>query len=283
MSQHQHSIPDLWRLKEDAERLYKSFLCRLMMHDMQERIVTACRVIRRHAAKAPETRDALFTFGHEIDALFELQNYRGVLRQLRLRERMLFGSRLDLLRLPPSSGQMIEFQYAPVHYFLGNFSVGCILLEAALRPWFAVEKPDSLYIITRVCDGRNRSAGRHNVTLAQFYKRLNKKLSEWADWEPFVKGFDPRVFRLAGMSRLDLLNDCDKLPEFYRRLSDIAKQKGTSLGSGKSTLLDSPAKIRQQKDQMQSHKDFLKRTEPQRTPTDIKLKGLFPEMRVLLK
>src|SRR5262249_33026250 len=116
-------IPDLWQLKEDAERLYSLYLSYLMQARRNEEIVSACRQIRRYSVRGPGLRKGLFTFWREIEALCELKRYQIAWRQLRRYGVNLLGKRLDLTRLEetPTIGLSLEFHYAPLLYFLGRY------------------------------------------------------------------------------------------------------------------------------------------------------------------
>jgi hypothetical protein len=71
------AVPDLWRAGDDALRLYELYLIRLLMNDLHDRIISACRIIRRYAARGPGRQEGLFTFSWEIDSLCALQQYEA--------------------------------------------------------------------------------------------------------------------------------------------------------------------------------------------------------------
>jgi hypothetical protein len=44
-------------------------------------------------------------------------------------------------------------------------------------------------------------------TLYHLYQKLGKSLVEWPNWQPFVTGFHPKLFVLAGIAQEDLIAD----------------------------------------------------------------------------
>jgi hypothetical protein len=257
-------IPDLWRMKEDAARLYQLCLCRLQMHDQHERVVSACRQIRRHAARGPGPAEGWFTFYFAIDSLCELGNYRAAWRQLRLREELAFGERFDLVRREwtPTDWWDLAFYYAPLLFFLGRYRRGCALLETSLGFCFGGKKTRSFDLLFHVSSGDTEPRHRCGVALSHFYTRLGKSLGEWRHWEAFVKGFHPRLFRLAAIRRDELLRDPGRLGAF-----------AAALMTARDDLLESPRKRQRDK--------FVERNNTARKRIEAKLHELFPELRGL--
>jgi hypothetical protein len=275
-------LPNLWRIGEDATRLYEMYLLRMQMQGQHDRVVTASRTIRRYAARGPGANAGLFTFSFEIDALCALQNYRAAWRQLRLREVITFGRRLDLATRKWSktdeSDALLQFYYAPLLYFLGRYQLGCVLLERALSLWCNNRKVRSFDYMFRVYNGDSEPANRYRVTLSHFYARLGQCLDQWQYWKRFVFGFHPRLFRLSGVDRELLLAHADQLPIFFDSLMEIRERRTTSgIASGQSDLVDSAAKVKKRQQAYQRKlKDSEKRIKPMREYFDRKLRELFP-------
>jgi hypothetical protein len=73
----------------EREASVRAVLNHLRMNGAQERIVTACRTIRRYAARGPGEAAGLLTYSYELDAFCELRKFDIAWRQLRRRELML--------------------------------------------------------------------------------------------------------------------------------------------------------------------------------------------------
>lgn len=175
-------IPDLWKLEErDAEQLYSLFLAHLQMHGRHDRVVAACRQIRRFARRCPGMKEAAFTFSTELDALIELQKYRSAWRLLKLREGVEYGKRLDFRDGVPPEVNAYELgsDYAPLLFFLKRYRVGCELKERYLDYWFNVPKSQSYELLFEIYNSDKRPSHRCRVTLSHFYRHLGKDLVEW--------------------------------------------------------------------------------------------------------
>jgi hypothetical protein len=278
-------IPDLWRLKEDAARLYQLYLCRLQANRLHERVICACRQIRRYATQGPGINHGLFTYSFEIDALCQLQDYRAAWRQLRQRESKVFGKRLNLAHRQWSERDRWElaFSYAPLLFFLGRYRQGCALLEASLEFSFKSEKVRSYDMLFHVYNGDQQPPDRCRVTLAHFYDRLGKCLRDWQHWKAFVNGFHARLFRLSGVSREQLFADPGQLAAFVSKLVNVRDERTTSgVGGGQSDLIESAAKVHKRQLAMRRKLDeFAVRIKPVQDRTDRKLQELFPELQGL--
>lgn len=277
------AIPDLWRANEDAVRLYQLYLCRLQMNDMHERIVAACHRIRRYAARGPGPTEGLFTISIEIESLCALKDYEAAWRRLRRQEEIAFGKRFDLRSRQWSRADFWElvFSYAPLLYFRGRYCQGSELLETSLDFWFGGTKPWSFDILFHVYNGDPEPSHRCRVTLSHFYGRLGRDLRQWRHWEAFVNGFHPRLFRLSGVPREELMADPGRLAAFFDKLLDLRNRRTTSgVGWGQSDLIDSAAKVRKQQDATQ-HKlnELRERITPMQERTNRKLQELFPELQ----
>jgi hypothetical protein len=281
------AIPDLWRGKEDAAQLYQLYLCRLQMNRLHERVVSACRQIRRYAARGPGATEGLFTFSFEIDSLCDLKDYQTAWRQLRLREDSHFGARFDLAQRRWAAGDCWElaFFYAPLLFFLKRYRQGCTLLETSLGFWFNRRKVRSYDILFHVYNGDEEPSNRCRVTLAHFYDRLGKGLREWQHWEAFVNGFHPRLVRLSGIRRDELLANPGHLTVLFDKLMDVRDERTTSgVGGGQSDLIDSAAKVRKRQETTQRKlSEFRERIKPVQERTNRTLQELFPELQGLLR
>lgn len=260
-------IPDLWKSGEAADHLYRLYLAQLQKHDRYERTVAACRQIRHYAACGPGAKEGLLTFHYEVDALYELKNYATAWRQLRLRDRIAFGQSFDYARQEWSvkDAYRLEWDYAPIHYFLGRYKVGCSLLEKALSFWFVDGRNvPAFQTLTRIYNGDDEPWSRCRVTLANFYDRLGKRLTDWEYWREFVDSFPPEVFRLSGVSRKKFRSDCDAMPVFFKCAVQVRRQQQTSQ-SGDAKTSDKRQEL----------------TKQERELRDVRLSNLFPELRDL--
>lgn len=281
------AIPDLWRSGEDAARLYQLYLGRLQMKRRHQRVVGVCPRIRRYAVRGPGPSEGLFTFGFEVDSLCALGNYEAAWRRLRQREEIVFGKWLDLRGREWSRDDCWElvFAYAPLLFFRERHQLGRALLETALDFWFAENKVRSYDILFHVYNGDEVPKNRCRVTLSHFYARLGRSLRQWRHWEAFVNGFHPRLFRLAGVRRDDLMADPERLREFHDRLAELAADRRTSgVGGGLSDLIESAAKVRKRQAAIQRKRnEHDKRFKSARNRTNKKLRELFPDLRDLSK
>jgi hypothetical protein len=281
------SIPDLWRAKEDAARLYQLYLCYLHMNRLHERVVSACRQIRRYAARGPGATEGLFTFSYEIDSLCDLKDYKTAWRQLRLRESILFGKRIDLAQRQwsPRDGWDLAFYYAPLLFFLGRYRQGCTLLETSLGSWITGRRVRSYDLLCHVYNGDEPPWHRCHVTLTHFYGRLGQDLREWRHWEAFVSGFHPRLFRLSGVRREDLLANSGHLAVFFDKLMAVQDERTTSgVGGSQSDLIESAAKVRKRQESTQRKLgEFREWIKPVQERTNRKLEEFFPELQGLLR
>jgi hypothetical protein len=278
-------IPDLWRAKEDAARLYSLYLVRLQMNRLRERVVSACRQIRRYAARGPGGAKGVFTFDFEIDALCKLKDYRTAWRQLRLREEAAFGQRFDLARREWSAvdGWDLAFFHAPLLFFLERYRQGCSLLETALSFHLGGRKRRSYDILFHVYNGGREPENRYGVALWHFYTHLGRELNEWQHWKALVKGFDPRLFQVAGVGRDELLEDSGRLPSFCDRLRAVQAERTISgVTWGLADLVEGPEVVRKRQEATRAQRnEFEERSKPARERIDAKLKELFPELREL--
>jgi hypothetical protein len=278
-------FPNLWLSESDATRLYQLYLCRLQMYGMHPQVIEACQHIRRHAARNPGPTAILFTYSIEIDSLCELKQYEAAWKRLRSQEKTARGERLDLRRHKWSKGDgfELEFSYAPLLYFRGQYRRGCKLLETSLGFWFGEKKVRSFDLLWGVVNGDEEPQHRCRVTLSHFYRRLGKSLNEWQYWDQFVNGLHPRFFPLAGMKRAELLAEPERLQPFVDALTRLRDERTPSgIGGSQSDLVESAAKVRKRQSAMQRKLNaFSERIKPETERTDRRLKQLFPELSTM--
>ena len=278
-------IPDLWRADEDAARLYQHYLSRLQMNRLHERVASACTRIRRYAARGPGPAEGLFTFSFEIDSLCDLGDYQAAWRRLRLREEVAFGDRFDLRSWEWSSSDGYELAalLRPTSILPGTVSPRLRLLETALGFWFLRRNTRSFDILFHIYNGDEEPRNRCRVTLSHFYGRLGKGLRQWRHWDAFVNGFHPRLFRLSGVRRDELLADPERLKAFFDKLMEVRADRTTSgVGRGQSDLTESAAKVRKWHEATrQQLEDFRERIKPVQERINRKLQELFPELQGL--
>lgn len=287
MSSRDNRIPNLWRINEDATRLYSLYLAHLSTHNLVERVVFASRKIRRFAASGPGSKDGLFTFSHEIDALYDLKKYQVAWRQIQLRDSIACGQRFNFTDRvwTGKDSFLLETDYAPIQYFLKRYSFGCSLLESGLNFWFKHRGFDSYDILNRVYNGDQVPWHRCRVTLANFYDRLGKRLSDWQHWSEFASSFHPKLYRLGGVSRRKLLTDSDSLPQFFGNLArQQVRRIFTQDGKIRSYLTaSSPTFLKYRTEQNRLHDVEKEQNRAARELRNEKLRTLFPELNGLLK
>jgi hypothetical protein len=240
-------LPDLWRARADPDRMYQLYLVRLQMNGMHDRVVAACRQIRRYAARGPGRRAGLFTFFFEVDSLVALKDYQAAWRQVQLRDKIIRGRRVQLSRRKWSIKDFSElaYTYAPLMYFLKRYRLGCELLETALAFWYQRPKAQSYDILFHVCNADEEPRIRPRVTLTHFYRLLGNDLKEWRLWPTFVKGLAAPLLRIAGVERKSLLDDPSQLMALLASLERVRRERVTSgVTRGQADLIQSPAKVK---------------------------------------
>lgn len=100
-----------------------------------------------------------------------------------------------------------------------------------------------------------------------------------------MNGFHPKLFRLAGVGRDELLTDAGRLPAFVERLKSIGNlRRSTQTTNGQADLIDSPAKVKKRQDAIRMRVGRVdERTTARRQRTNARLRELFPEIRHRLK
>ncbi len=275
-------VPNLFGTEQEARRLYQLFLAHLGVHGLHGRVVQACRLIRRHAtARHVDPEQSAFTFAIEIDALCALRKYRAAWRRLRRYELLAFGRRLDLHRhrWKAADSHWLSFYCAPLLFFLGRYRLGCLLMEKALR--FGLKYGNRSYDWWHhVSNTDPWPVHIFGVTLKHFYDRLGRSLGEWRDWRRFIKGLHPRLFRLAGITREELLDEPARLGAMTERLATIVRERTTSgVTRGQRDLIQSAAAVRRwQEETKKKLRRFKVRIRPVQTAINLRLRELFPEL-----
>jgi hypothetical protein len=274
-------VPSLFRLKTKTEaiRLYSLYLARLDAAARERRILEACRAIRNYAVRDKRPRWADFTYGFEVEALCKLGRYSDAWRQVRRLERIVHGPNIDLRADAWKPGELNWFfNYHPqILYFLHRYKLASRLLEALLEKLVTRRREGMSYeILWFVYKPIARPRSRHEVTLYHLYQRLGKSLVEWPEWEQFVKGFHPKLFRLAGISEEDLLRDPSLLRTFYNAITEERNRRLTAnVSVGESELVDPVTKVhrhQQSIDRKRSLQDPVIRKRNQQ------LEEIFPEL-----
>jgi hypothetical protein len=227
--------------------MYQLYLARLQMNGLHDRVVAACRQIRRYAARGPGRRAGLFTFSFEVASLVVMKDYQAAWRQVRLRDEIIRGRRVrfDLRKWSIKDFSELAHTYAPLMYFLKRYSLGCQLLETALASWYQRPKAQSYDILFHVCNADEEPRIGPRVTLMHFYRRLGKDLKEWRLWPTFVRGLTAPLLRIAGVERKSLLEDPSQLMVLLANLQRVRRERVTSgVTRGQADLIQCPAKVK---------------------------------------
>jgi hypothetical protein len=138
-------------------------------------------------------------------------------------------------------------------------------------------------MLCHVYNDDSKPKNRCRVTLKHFYDRLGMDLREWEHWEAFVRGFHPRLFRLAGIRREELVADSGRLTTFFDRLMKVREERVTSgFTQGQADLTESRVKVRKwQEAQEEKSAQFEGRIRPIREHNNAKLRQFFPELLTL--
>jgi hypothetical protein len=138
-------------------------------------------------------------------------------------------------------------------------------------------------MLFRVYNGDDEPEKRQRVTLQHFYHRLGRDLRQWRHWEAFINGFHPKLFRLAGIRSVVLLEDAAQFPIFFNRLMEIRQERATSsVTRGERDLVESPARVRAWHESTQTKiEQFKEHSRPRREQLEAKLLELFPDLQDL--
>ena len=276
-------VPDLWRAKADAERMYQLYLVRLQINKLHDRVVDACRQIRQHAARGPGRRAGLFTFSFEVDSLVFQRSYSAAWRQVQLRDEIIRGRRIPLesRRWSPKDFWELACTYAPLMYFLKRYAVGAKLLETALSFWYRRPRAESYYVLFHVYNGDDEPRILPRVTLTHFYRHMGKDLKEWVLWPMFVRGIAAPLFRVAGIERKVLLADSSQLATFFGHLMRLRSERITSgVSRGQADLIEDPAEVKLWQDARRRSRERFD-NDPARDRTKAALYRHFPDLESL--
>ncbi len=270
-------IPDLWKLNEDAARLYRLYLGKLQGFGLDQNVVTACPQIRRYAGRGPGQEAGWFTFDYEIDSLCELGDYERAWRRQRLRERSI-AKRIGPHWWSKDAHELVWLR-APLLFFVGRYASGRRWLEKGLNQY--VKHIGSFDLLPHVYNDDDFPSHRCRVTLNHFYERLGLRLRDWRHWKRFVAGFPAKLFRLTEISQDRLLADCSWLSVFFKRLMRILLERTISgTTRGQADILENPAKVREsQLRTKRKRAQFDRRIRPVQRRTDARLRKLFSELQ----
>ena len=279
------SLPNLFSgpLKsKDSHRLYDLFLARLSAARQSDRILTACRSIRRMARQAGRPQAAAFTFFWEMEARGHKHDFDGMWRTLRAWEEAAAGERLKIgtHQWSHKEHHQLIFRYAPLMYLRGRYRLGCRLMETA-REMASHRKGWSFEWLWHVYKPLKAPSSTYDVTLAHFYAALDRDLSAWKLWDKFLDGFDPKFFRSSGISKEALRQNPSLMRSFFEWIvMERRKRLFTSTADGERDLVESPSKVRRRQS---ARKDLLLRFDqrPELGSFEQKLEALFPELTKL--
>jgi len=278
-------VPDLWQANADAERMYQLYLVRLQMNGLHDRVIEACRRIRRYADRGPGRRAGLFTFSFEVDALVSQRRYAAAWRQVQHRDEIIRGRRVPLERRRWSPGDFWDLActYAPLMYFLERYAVGAKLLETALSFCYRHPKAQSYQVLFHVYNGDDEPRILPRVTLTHFYQRMGKDLKAWSLWPVFVRGLAAPLFRIAAIDRQALLADPALLATFFGNLMRLRSERVTSgVTRGQSDLIEDPVRVKRWQDATRARGERF-RSDPARDRTRAALYRHFPELEGLAR
>lgn len=262
-----------------AQRLYEIFLARLTFAGSRDRVVSAAREIRRYANTMGGRRAGAFSYYWEMEVHEHHQDFESMWRSLRAQEKAWLGRQLRLSthRSTYRDHPQLIFRYAPLLYLRGSYRLGCRLTEIALemtshrRGWsfewlWHVYKPVKAPTATR------------EVTLSHFYSALGRDLSQWEQWNKFLDGFDPKLFRTSGITKESLRDDSRRIKPFFEWIvGERRKRLFTGTTDGERDLTEPPSKVQSRQS---ARKRMLLKFDAasERDLFEQKLLQLFPEL-----
>ncbi|PYT15110.1 MAG: hypothetical protein DMG59_15035 [Acidobacteria bacterium] len=264
----------------EAERFYSLYLIRLSANGRSNRVIEACRQIRRHAARAGQPLAADFTIDFEIDALCKRREFSSAWRQLRRFERLVFRRPIDLTARswPPAQLSWFLDRHPNILYFLGRFKPARRLMDAILEDTFSRPRAGlSFHMLGYIYKPVPRPKSRLDVTLYHIYRELGSSLEDWPLWSSFVKGFHLKVFQVTGISQQQLLRDPSLLRAFCERISrELDERLSAGVSRGERDLIESAAKVLRYQEDVARKKeaimDSVRRREQQ-------VAEIFPDLR----
>jgi hypothetical protein len=274
------ALPNLFRGPQktpSAQRLYETFLSRLSSSHQSDRILAACRVMRRYAKLAGKPEDAAFTLQWEMDAHGQVGNYEAMWHSLQAHERLRIGRsiRVATHRWGHRDHHDLIFRYAPLLYLRGRYKLGCKLMETALE-MTSHRKKWSFESLWHVYKPLKTPSSIYDVTLAHFYAALDRDLSEWGLWNRFLDGFDPKLFRSSGIAKEALRQNPRLIKSFFEWIvAERRKRLFTGTTDGERDLVESPSKVRRRQT---VRKKLLLRFDRGQDVLNSKIEALFPEL-----
>lgn len=286
-------MPNLWKMKLEADdyepgTLYRLYICQLMLNEEYDRIIEACRIIRRYAFSGPGVIEGLFTFDFEMNCLLLQGRLDIALRQARLRDQAYYGhSDYSNLVWKEDTGQWPIYTVAPLHYFHKMYELGRHILESGLEPFFKNDWQSSYYWFTQIAPLHKNPKSIYQVTLAMFYHKLGRDLREWKHWNAFIDGFPNKFFTVIQIGKESLRANPKLLQKVVARIRTIHRINKPYYTSGPGQviedIIESPIQIRKRHDQRlkeaQESKESKRERAQHRRQCDRRLKELFPELR----
>jgi hypothetical protein len=267
---------------KDSRRLYDLFLARLSQAGQGNRIVTACRIIRRMARRAGRPQAAAFTFFWEIEGHGVNRDFEAMWRTLRAWEIASTGRRLNIRthRWTQKEHHQLIFRYAPLLYMRGRYRLGCRLMETALE-MASHRKGWSFDWLWHVYKPMNKPASTYDVTLSHFYRALGRDLTEWKLWAEFLDDLDPRLFRLSGVVQEAMLVNPRLLKKLFEWITlERRKRLFTGTTDGLRDLIEAPGKV--QRRQSARGRQIMRVVEqPGLDAFEQRFRELFPELNEL--
>jgi hypothetical protein len=256
------------------------FLIRLSAAGQSNRMLAACRDIRRMARQAAKPNVAAFTYHWEMEAHGQKHNFEAMWRTLKAGEKANTGETFNIRThqwIPKEHHQLI-FQYVPLMYLRGRYQLGCKLMETALK-MTSHRKNWSFECLWHVYKPLSKPSSIYDVTLAHFYAALGRDLSEWALWGKFLDGFDPKLFRSSGVTKEALRQNSRLMKPFFEWITtERRKRLFSGTAYGERDLVESPSKVRSRQT---ARKQQLLKLDAVLDIFEQKLLQLFPELAEL--
>lgn len=270
-----------------AERLYARLWVQLRQRGRWEDIVQFCRSVRGYWSRTLRRESPRYLIGWEIDALINLR-----------RPEMAFQQYRRWLKAPPRVARLrtleqrlkhdpmgVLFQESTVLYVSGRLEEGRRVLEAwlrmALKSVVRRKIGWTAYLLAHHIENGLSEPNEGGPTLAHFYARLNRRLDTWGDWARWVEALEPRLFRLAGISRRALLEDSRRLPEFLEAqdLHRRRRTRGSGVSFGQRDLIEPSSRLRRRHERVRARSEaHRRRTEQHRRRLDAKWARYFGSM-----
>jgi hypothetical protein len=244
-----------------------------------DRVLTACREIRRYANSAGRKPAGAFTYFWEMEAHGARTDFDSMWRSLRAMERVALGVSINLVshKWKHSEHHQLIYRYIPLLYLRGRYRLGCKLMEIALemashRKGWAYEWLPHVYKPVK------KPAAIYDVALSHFYSALNRDIGEWQLWDKFLDDLDPKLFRMSGQTLESIRKNPRKLKPFCEWMIAERRQRlFTRTTDGVRDLVEQPSKV--QRRQAARKRMMLKfDVSPGKDPLEQKLQQLFPEL-----